>query len=622
MNIWQPSKRFITRLPNVLHRSLSDGVETFPRFNPEHIRNFSIIAHVDHGKSTLADRLIEIGGVKSSLPQQLDNLQVERERGITVKAQCASLRYTYMGQEYLLNLIDTPGHADFTHEVGRSLFLSDGAILLVDATQGVQAQTVSNFYTAFENDLFVLGALNKIDMPNAKVGSCKMEMSKMFDLFDSQITEISAKTGENVEKLLPQVIELVPPPRGNPSADLVAILHDCQYLSSSGNVLLTVLIKEGTLNSRDSVCLLSSGKTFPVREIGVFQPEPLPTSNLSAGQLGYLILKVKDVEDVIIGDTICMPGSIVEPLKTIPKPKPSIFSGVFPDENTDFRSMKESLEKLVRSDTSVSIEADSNQTLGQGWNLGFLGTLHREVFAQRLAQEFGTSIIMTKPSITYRAVLDNNNEIVEFNCAKNMPKCYHVMKWEEPVVETTIIVPGDHLASVISHCMSCRGVQKENSTLGEGRFLLKFNIPLIETVDDFYSTIKKLSSGFATCDFEEAGYWETDLTQVDVLVNGDRVDGLSMIVRSDEIREVSMKTVKNIAKLLPREQYKIIIQCVIGVKVQARAEVKPYRKDVTKDLYGGDKTRAMKLLARQREGKKKLRERATVKIPRAVFRTL
>ena len=574
MNIWHPSKRFIKRLPNVLHRQLSDGIENFPKFDPKYIRNFSIIAHVDHGKSTLADRLIEIGGVKSSLPQQLDNLQVERERGITVKAQCASLRYSYKGSEYLLNLIDTPGHADFTHEVGRSLSLSDGAILLVDVTQGVQAQTVSNFYTAFENDLCVLGALNKIDMPNANVRTCKMEMSKIFDLVASQITEISAKTGENVEKLLPQVIEVVPPPQGNPDAELVAILHDCQYLSSPGSVLLTVFIKEGTINSKDSICFLSSGKTFPVREMGIFQPEPLPTQNLSSGQLGYLILKVKDVGDVVIGDTICMPGSTVEPVKTIPKPKPSIFSGVFPDEDTDFRSMKESLEKLVQSDTSVSMETDSNQNLGKGWNLGFLGTLHREVFEQRLAQEFGTSIIMTKPSITYRALLDNG-KIVEFNSAKDMPDSYHVVKWEEPVVETTLIVPGDYLASVISHCMSCRGIQKENSTVGEGRFLLKFKIPLIETVDDFYSSIKKISSGYATCDFEDAGFWETDLTKVDVLVNGDKVDGLSMIVKSDEIREVSMKTVKNIAKLMPRELYKIIIQCVIGAKVQARAEVKP-----------------------------------------------
>ena len=582
MNAWRHSKRFIHRLPNVLHRSLSDGNDSFPKFRPDKIRNFSIIAHVDHGKSTLADRLIEIGGgggggggeVNTSQPQQLDSLQVERERGITVKAQCASLRYTHKGAEYLLNLIDTPGHADFTHEVGRSLFLSDGAILLVDATQGVQAQTVSNFYTAFENELVILGTLNKIDMPNAKVSSCKLEMSSMFDLEETDITEISAKTGENVEQLIPKVIEQVPSPQGRLDSEFVAILHDCQYLSSPGSVILTVFVKEGTVNTRDSVCLLRSGKTFPVREMGVFLPGLQPTNSLSAGQMGYFILKVKGVEDVIIGDTICMPDSNVEPLQTIPKPKPSIFSGVFPDEDTDFRSMKESLEKLVRYDTSVSMQLDSNQILGQGWNLGFLGTLHREVFAQRLYQEFGTSIIMTPPSITYRAFL-RNNEITEFNCAKDMPDSYHVIKWEEPVVETTLIVPGTHLSPVISHCMSCRGNQKENSTLGEGRFLLKYDIPLIETVTDFYSSIKKLSSGYATCDFEDAGYWETDISKVDVVVNGDRVDGLSMIVRSDVVRDVCLRTVKEVAKLMPRELFKIIIQCVVGGKVQARAEVTP-----------------------------------------------
>ena len=575
MTLWRHSKRFLHRVPTVLLRSLSDTPDTFSSYDPSRIRNFSIIAHVDHGKSTLADRLIEIGGVRNSLPQQLDSLQVERERGITVKAQCVALRYTYNGLGYLLNLIDTPGHADFNHEVGRSLFLSDGAVLLVDAVQGVQAQTVGNFYCTFENELSVIGVINKIDSPKANVESCKQEMASMFDLDTPMITCLSAKTGENVESLLPQIIKHIPPPRGKPESEFVAILHDCQHLPTSGSVVLTILVKEGTVSLRDSVSLLRSGKTYSIREMGVFLPSPYCTASLSAGQVGYLNLRVKDVDDIIIGDTICMPHSTMQPVATLPKPKPTIFCGVFPDEQTQFSYMKESLLKLVQSDSSVFMESHSNETLGEGWKLGFLGSLHRDVFGQRLLQEFGTNVIMTKPSITYRAHL-KNGRVVDFYNANDMPDNYHVETWEEPIVTTTLIVSDHaHVQRLVSHCLSCRGTEIENSEMSPGRFILKFEIPLVETVDDFYSAVKMISSGYATCDFEDAGFRVTDLTKVDVLFNGCKVDGLSLIVRSDIVRDVSLDTVNGIAKLMDRNLYKITIQCVVGGKVKARADIRP-----------------------------------------------
>ena len=580
MTIWRNSKRFLRRVPQVFQRSLSDTSDTFPFYDPSRIRNFSIIAHVDHGKSTLADRLIEIGGVKNSLTQQLDSLQVERERGITVKAQCASLRYTYNGVGYLLNLIDTPGHADFNHEVGRSLFLSDGAVLLVDAVQGVQAQTVNNFYCAFERELSVIGAINKIDLPRADVETRKKEMRHMFDLDETLITCLSAKTNENVGNILPQIIEHIPSPSGKPESEFVAVLHDCQHLSTQGIVVLTILVKDGTVTSRDTVCMLRSGKTYPIREIGVFLPSLQPTHSLSAGQVGYLIMRVKDVADVIIGDTICMPSSSIKPLETLPKPKPSIFCGVFPDEETEFGSMKESLVKLVQSDSSVFMETHSNETLGEGWKLGFLGGLHREVFGQRLLQEFGTSVIMTKPSITYRAHLKNGN-VFDFYSANDMPDCYHTVKWEEPIVATTIIVSDySYVQGLVSYCLKCRGIEKESGEISSGRFILKFDIPLVETVTDFYSTVKIISSGYASCDFEDAGFREADLTKVDVLFNGEKVDGLSMIVRSDIVRDVSLQTVNDIAKLMTRDIYKITIQCVVGGKIKARADIHPVSWDL------------------------------------------
>ena len=589
-------------------------------FDPSFIRNFSIIAHVDHGKSTLADRLIEVGcNIQTSQPQILDNLQIERERGITVKAQTAALSYSYISSPYTLNLIDTPGHIDFSHEVCRSLSISDGVLLLVDATQGVQAQTVSNFYHAFERELDIIGVINKIDAPNADIDSCLKQMSKLFDLEEDDISFISAKTGENVAALFPKIIRHIRSPDCKVSEPTRALLHDCTTIPGTALTLLTVFVKSGKISTEDEIYFLSSGKEIEIKELGMFTPHREQRRFLSAGQVGYIIVKLKNIGDIVIRDTISTVGSIIAPLQPISQPNPTVFAGLFPDDDNDFESLNDAVERLCRNDTSVTVSPDSNVTLGKGWKLGFLGTLHMEVFTQRLDQEYNASAALTQPTIIYKADL-KSGDTVEFNSADDMPLPCNVCSYYEPVTMTTIIVSDSYVSDIISKCMQCRGEQEELVMLDNHRYMLKYRIPLAEIMSDFYSSIKKMSRGYASCDFEEIGHQEVDVRKVDIIINGVIAHGLSAVVRSDVVREYSVRTVRHLATIIPRQLFSITIQCAVGGTITGRSNVKPLRKDVTKDLYGGDVSRAKKLLKRQADSKKKLRQVGKVHIPKEVYR--
>ncbi|KAH9492371.1 Translation factor guf1 mitochondrial [Bulinus truncatus] len=596
-------------------------------FPVELIRNFCIIAHVDHGKSTLADRLLEITGTipQGNNEQFLDKLPVERERGITVKAQTASLIYKYKDKEYLLNLIDTPGHVDFHYEVSRSLAACQGVILLVDANQGVQAQTVANFYLAFEAELTIIPVLNKIDLKNAQIDVVSDQIYNLFDLDKKDILKISAKQGSGVEEVLKAVIERIPCPRFDKSKPLKAFLFDSWYDRYKGVVSLFALCG-GFMKQGDRVQCYSSKKTYEVTEIGIMYPDQVSTGYLYAGQVGYVMMNMKNTDEAKIGDTFYRENNPVEPMPGFKEAIPMVFAGMFPMEQSEFPELRSAIEKLTLNDRSVQIRVDHSPVLGQGYRLGFLGLLHMDVFNQRLEQEFDTAVIVTAPNIAFKVKIRGEKNIKHYGSDELlvlnpclMPSPDVITEYQEPMVNGTIITPAEYIDTITELCLNHRGRLKDQSYIDNARVMFKVLFPLSEILVDFFNELKSLSSGYASFDYEDAGFETTDLVKVDFALNGREVEELTMICHVSRARETARKVCLKLKDTIPRQQFVISVQGKINQKVIAREDIKAYRKDVTAKCYGGDITRKMKLLKNQAEGKKKLRLIGNVEIPKDAF---
>lgn len=583
------------------------------------IRNFSVIAHIDHGKSTLSDRLLELtGSIKSgSRKQYLDRLPVERARGITVKAQTASMFFPWQSSTYMLNLIDTPGHVDFSYEVSRSLAACQGALLLVDAAQGIQAQTVSTFYAAFEADLSIIPVINKIDMPAADPERVTEEICTAFDYLPEDVLAISAKTGEGLDRVLPSIVERVPPPTGNPSAPLRLLLFDSYYDEYRGVVCL-VQVVDGVLRKGDKVVSLNSEERYDASEVGIFTPEPVTCSSLYTGQVGYVIMGMKTVSSARVGDTYAHEKSQVEPLPGFKPLKPMLYAGLFPLSTDDFENLQAAVDKLTLNDPSVMVRRDSSAALGQGFRCGFQGLLHMDVFHQRLQEEYGASVIASPPSVPYRLRLPGG-KMVDLDCPSDFPVGQKVEQVEEPMVLATIVVPNKYLGPVMELGQQCRGEQTDYVAIDSTRTLLRFKMPLSEIATTFYDSLKSRSSGYASFDYEEIGMQPADVVRMDVLVNGEPVDALARIVPRDRAETDGKTLVVKMKELLPRQMFDISVQASVGSKVVARATIKALRKNVLAKCYGGDVSRKRKLLEKQKEGKKKMKRVGRVDIPQEAF---
>lgn len=591
--------------------------------SPDKIRNFSIIAHIDHGKSTLSDRLLEFTGTIDSRhkhEQFLDKLQVEKERGITVKAQTASMFYNYKGETYLLNLIDTPGHVDFSYEVSRSLYACQGAILLVDAAQGVQAQTMANFYLAFDQNLTIIPVINKIDMANADPERISKEMTHLFDFKKDEIIKASAKSGIGITDILDAVIERIPAPESSTNKDLKALLFDSWFNDYKG-VICLIAVKDGVIKKGDKITLAQSGQSYEVLEIGLMYPNETSMDALYAGQVGYVVCGMKNVLEARVGDTIYHTKRPVEPFAGFKPAKPMVFAGIFPVENEEFDLLKDSIEKLTLTDASVKVEKKNSTALGLGFRCGFLGLLHMDVFKQRLEQEYNLSVIITAPSVLYKVKL-TNGETIDIENPSDFPEPQRIEAIYEPIIDATIILPSQYLGTVLKLCHDKRGTQKGLEYLSEERIILKYRLPLNEVATDFYDQLKSVTSGYASLDYEEAGYQESDLVKMDILLNGDPVDALSVIVYRDNAYYIGRDLVEKLKKVIPRQLFQIAIQAAIGAKIVARETISQLRKDVIAKCYGGDITRKRKLLDKQKEGKKKMKAVGGVKIPQEAFLTI
>ncbi|KAI9312602.1 GTP-binding protein lepa [Dichotomocladium elegans] len=596
-------------------------------FSADYIRNFSIIAHIDHGKSTLADRLLEFTNTISSSgsnKQVLDKLKVERERGITVKAQTVSMFYNYKGKDYLLNLIDTPGHVDFSYEVSRSLAACQGTLLLVDAAQGIQAQTVANFYLAFGEGLEIIPVLNKaesafVDLPAADSERTAQQIRSAFELDTSSI--ISAKTGLNIDQVLPSVIERIPPPSGSVDRPLRALLFDSWYDQYVG-VVCMVAIVDGKIRKGDRITSIHSESKYEVTEVGIMHPEQVSTGYLHAGQVGYVICGMKTATEAHVGDAFHHLGKKVEPLPGFQPAQSMVFAGIFPVDTNDFRRLDESVTKLTLNDASVTVHKETSHALGQGWRLGFLGTLHMDVFRQRLENEYDANIIVTQPTVPYRVVYRDRTAKLVRNPADfpdSEERSLKVAKLEEPMVLATMIFPEDYMGRMIELCGSRRGEQVDYVFVDETRVMMKYRMPLAEIVTDFYDQLKSCSSGYASFDYEEAGYEESDLVKMTVLLNHKPVDALSVILHRSQVEVVGRDWVKRLKGVIQKQLFEIVIQTAVGSKIVARETIPALRKNVTAKCYGGDVSRKMKLLQKQKEGKKRMKMIGNVEIPQKAF---
>lgn len=593
-------------------------------FTPDRVRNFSIIAHIDHGKSTLSDRLLEYTGTLSQRvrhEQFLDKLQVEKERGITVKAQTASMFYEYNGTMYLLNLIDTPGHVDFSYEVSRSLYACQGALLLVDCTQGVEAQTMANFYLAFEQELTVVPVLNKVDMMNAQIERVSKQMESLFDFKADEIIHASGKSGIGITDVLKAVIERIPCPISNNDAPLKALLFDSWFDSYRG-VMCLIAVKDGSIKKGDRITLAQTENDYEVLEVGLMYPEETPMDALYAGQVGYLITGMKTVKEARVGDTIYHTRQPVTPLPGFKPAKPVVFAGIYPLDASEFEMLRDAIDKLTLNDASVTIEKTSSPALGLGFRCGFLGLLHMDVFKQRLEQEYNVSAIATAPSVLYKVKLKHTGEIVDVETPSDFPDAGKIEEIYEPIIRATIIVPKKYLGNIITLCEEKRGVQLDMKFMDEDRIILKYKLPLTEVATDFYDKLKSLSSGYASFDYEEAGYEVEDLVKMDILLNGKPVDALACIVHNDNAYYIGRELVSKLRQVIPRQLFEVAIQAAIGAKVIARETVSALRKDVTAKCYGGDISRKRKLLEKQKEGKKKMKQVGNVELPQEAFLTI
>lgn len=594
------------------------------------IRNFSIIAHVDHGKSTLADRLLEMTGAISKIPGQnqvLDSLQVEKERGITVKAQSASLLYKHDdNNDYLLNLIDTPGHVDFSNEVTRSLGACEGVILLVDANQGVQAQTVANYHLAISKGLAVVPVLNKIDLKNADPVQVTIEMSQLFDIDPLSVLRISAKLGIGIEDLFKAIIERVPPPNAIRGGDFRALLFDSLYDRFRG-VLNLICVRNGEVRTGQTIRFVHTDKTYTIESLSILQPAETQVRILKAGQVGLVNCRMKNINESLIGDTVCLKGSTVEPLPGFKPNQPMVFSGIYPLDQTKHVQLQAGIEKLILNDSAVTITPETSPALGRGWRLGFLGLLHMDVFCQRLEQEYNIESIVTAPSVTYKIVLGNaklikerqNNDTMYISNPLDLPDRCYVDKYYEPYVLGTIISPSEYVKDITSLCIERRSVHAATIELDANRVMMTYSMPLAEVVIDFHDVLKSITSGYASFDYEDKGYVETNIVKLHVMLNGKPVEEFSRLVHHSKAIETARQLVLNLKEMIPRQMVQIAIQASAGGKILARETIKAFRKDVTAKLYGGDVTRRMKLLKQQAEGKKRMRSIANIKVPQETY---
>ncbi|XP_028400376.1 translation factor Guf1, mitochondrial-like [Dendronephthya gigantea] len=606
--------------------SSDDGEDiSMANYPNEMIRNFCIIAHIDHGKSTLADRLLEFTGTISKNvknKQVLDKLQVERERGITVKAQTASLFYEFKNQKYLLNLVDTPGHVDFSYEVSRSLAACQGVVLLVDAVQGVQAQTVANFFQAFDANLMIIPVINKIDVSSAKPDQVSQQMESVFDVKNDEIIQVSAKEGWGVEELLEAVIKRIPCPTKNSKSPLKCLVFDSWYDRYRGIICLVAVI-QGKIKKGDKIMTCNTNQKYDVLDLGILHPDETSTGELYVGQIGYIVTGMKNSDDAQIGETFCHVDHPASPLKGFKAAKPMVFAGFYPVNQSDFLNLRNAVEKLTLNDASVSVHRDSSAALGQGMRLGFLGILHMEVFRERLEQEYQASVVVTSPSVPFKATLRNQNkrEILIMN-ASEFPESSKVEEYLEPFVLGTIIMPQDYLGKVMTLCQKTRGEQHEIVYIDDTRLMMKYFFPLSEIILDFYDQLKSVTSGYASFDYEDAGYRQANLVKLDFYLNGNLVDALSTVVNADKSQEMGKSLCLKLQKLMSRQLFEVAIQAKVGGKIIARQSLKALRKDVTAKLYGGDMTRRRKLLDQQKEGKKKMRRIGNIDVPHEVFLSL
>jgi len=590
------------------------------QFTPDKIRNFSVIAHIDHGKSTMSDRLLEVTGTLSTRvknEQFLDKLQVERERGITVKAQSASMIYEYKGEQYLLNLIDTPGHVDFSYEVSRSLYACQGALLLVDAAQGVQAQTMANFYLAFDQNLTIIPVINKIDMEAANPEAVEKELENLFDFQPADCIRASAKAGIGITEILDAIIERIPAPKANLQEPLKALLFDSWFNEYKG-VICLIALQNGSIKKGDIVTLAQSDKDYEVLELGLLYPDETPMDALYAGQVGYVITGMKTVQEARVGDTLFQKKHPVTPFPGFKPAKPMVFAGIYPVENTEFDLLRDAIEKLTLTDASVKVEKKTSIALGLGFRCGFLGLLHMDVFKQRLEQEYDLSVIATAPSVLYKVKL-KNGETINVENPSDLPDPVSIETIFEPIITATIILPKEYLGSILKLCQEKRGTQKEMTFLSEERIILTYILPLNEVATDFYDQLKSLSSGYASLDYEEAGYEPSDLVKMDILLNGSPVDALSVILHRETSERTGRMLVEKLRKIIPRQLFVVAIQAAIGAKIIARETISALRKDVIAKCYGGDITRKRKLLEKQKEGKKKMKQVGSVELPQEAF---
>ncbi|NVJ08735.1 elongation factor 4 [Myxococcus sp. AM001] len=589
-----------------------------------HIRNFCIIAHIDHGKSTLADRLLDKTGTltkREAQAQFLDNMDIERERGITIKAQSVRMNYTAKdGKQYVLNLIDTPGHVDFAYEVSRSLAACEGALLVVDATQGVEAQTLSNVYMALDHNLEIIPVINKIDLPSADVERTRTEIEDVIGIDASVAVPCSAKEGIGIQDILESVVKTVPPPSGSADAPLKALIFDSWYDNYRGVVTL-VRVLEGTLKLRQKIKLFSNNKVFEVQELGVFSPFSRPVQQLIAGEVGVLVANVKELQDAKVGDTVteeARPTSA--PFPGFKEVKPMVFSGIFPVDSADYENLRDALAKLVLNDSAFTYEPESSTALGFGFRCGYLGLLHMEIVQERLEREYNLNLITTAPSVVYRITTSKGDTLLVDNPAK-LPPVQHIEKFEEPILTCHIHVPNDHLGAILKLCQERRGVQKDMKYLGSSgqRVQVTYEMPLAEVVFDFFDKLKSVSRGYASLDYELAGYIESDLARLDILINGDPVDALSVIVHRERAYLRGREVCQKLKEVIPKQMYEVAIQAAIGAKIISRETISAMRKNVLAKCYGGDISRKRKLLEKQKEGKKRMKQVGTVEIPQEAF---
>ena len=586
-----------------------------------HIRNFSIVAHIDHGKSTLADRLIQLcGGLdeREMSNQVLDTMDLERERGITIKAQSAALRYTSKDQDpHIFNLIDTPGHVDFSYEVSRSLAACEGALLVVDAAQGVEAQTVANCYSAIEQGLEILPVINKIDLPAADPEKVIKDINEIIGIDTNNATLISAKTGEGIELLMKQIVEFIPAPSGNVKDRLQALIIDSWFDRYVGVVSL-LRIKNGVLSRGDRITVMSTGHEYTVNSVGVFTPKSENRECLSAGEVGFVIAGIKDIYGAPVGGTITSTGnpsfSALSGFKTI---QPRVFSGLYPSVSEDLEAFREALEKLKLNDASLYFEPENSSALGIGFRCGFLGMLHMEIVQERLEREYSLKLITTSPTVVYE-VLTTGNEVLRIDNPDSLPAMNQVKEIREPIIKATILVPPAYIGNVIQLCQSRRGSQQRLQYLGR-QVVLDYELPLAEVVLDFFDQLKSVSKGYASFDYSFLRFQQNNLVRLDILVNREKVDAFSTILHRDNAHYQGRNIIERLTKLIPRQMFEVALQAVIGSKIIARGNVKPFRKNVTAKLYGGDVTRKKKLLEKQKKGKKRMKQFGAVEIPQEAF---